>query len=53
MLGQPPDYTGRNEGMAHLRDEHGIMPSRATRLHVQAPGMVTTSTIGRGIVARD
>ena len=41
MLGQPPSYTGNNAGMARLRSEHGIMPTRAERLHVQAPGMVT------------
>jgi NAD(P)-dependent dehydrogenase (short-subunit alcohol dehydrogenase family) len=33
MLAQPPEYTGRNEGMAALRAEHGIMPSRAPRRH--------------------
>ena len=53
MLRQPPSYTGNHEGMAHLRAEHGIMASRAQREHVQAPGMVTTSVIGRGIIARD
>ena len=34
MLRQPPGYTGHNEGMAALRAEHGIMPSRAARPHV-------------------
>jgi NAD(P)-dependent dehydrogenase (short-subunit alcohol dehydrogenase family) len=33
MLGQPLEYTGRNEGMAALRDEHGIMASQAVRPH--------------------
>jgi len=36
MLGQPPEYTGRNEGMAALRAEHGIMASRAARPHESA-----------------
>ncbi len=31
MLAQPPSYTGRNESMARLRDEHGIMASRVAR----------------------
>ncbi len=52
MLAQPTSYTGNNEGMAHLRAEHGIMPSRAARPHVQMAGMVTKSEIGRGIVTR-
>jgi NAD(P)-dependent dehydrogenase (short-subunit alcohol dehydrogenase family) len=43
MLRQPPDYTGHNAGMARLRAEHGIMPSRAARPHTQAAGMVTES----------
>jgi Short-chain dehydrogenases of various substrate specificities len=47
MVRQSPDYTGRNEGMARLRAEHGIMASRATRTHTQAAGMVTDSPIGR------
>jgi citronellol/citronellal dehydrogenase len=42
MLAQPPSYTGNNAGMAGLRAEHGIMPSRAERPHTQAPGMVTS-----------
>lgn len=36
MLRQPPEYTGRNEGMAALRAEHGIMASRAARDHASA-----------------
>jgi NAD(P)-dependent dehydrogenase (short-subunit alcohol dehydrogenase family) len=31
MIRQPPEYTGHNEGMAALRTEHGIMPSRTKR----------------------
>jgi NAD(P)-dependent dehydrogenase (short-subunit alcohol dehydrogenase family) len=46
MLRQGPDYTGHNVGMARLRAEHGIMPSRAERPHTQAAGMVTDSPLG-------
>jgi NAD(P)-dependent dehydrogenase (short-subunit alcohol dehydrogenase family) len=46
MLRQDPDYTGHNAGMARLRAEHGIMPSRAERPHTQAAGMVTDSPLG-------
>jgi citronellol/citronellal dehydrogenase len=46
MLRQSPDYTGHNAGMARLRAEHGIMPSRAARPHTQAPTMVTDSPLG-------
>jgi citronellol/citronellal dehydrogenase len=45
MLRQPPDYTGNNAGMAALRAEHGIMASKASRLHRQAPGAVYDSPI--------
>ena len=41
MLQQPPSYTGRNVGMAALRAEHGIMPSRAARPHRQQSAVVT------------
>ena len=41
MVGQPASYTGRNESMARLRDEHGIMPSRVGRSFRGAPGFVT------------
>jgi NAD(P)-dependent dehydrogenase (short-subunit alcohol dehydrogenase family) len=41
MLEQPATYTGHNVGMARLRAEHGIMPSRAARPHTQAAGLVT------------
>jgi NAD(P)-dependent dehydrogenase (short-subunit alcohol dehydrogenase family) len=43
MLEQPPSYTGHNAGMAALRAEHGIMPSRAARPHVPHPTLVTTT----------
>ena len=33
MLRQPPEYTGNNEGMAALREAHGIMASAAARSH--------------------
>ncbi len=41
MLRQPPSYTGNLAGMAQLREQQGIMASRAERTHVQAAGMVT------------
>ncbi|HYL52396.1 MAG TPA: SDR family NAD(P)-dependent oxidoreductase [Acidimicrobiia bacterium] len=41
MLEQPPGYTGHNAGMARLRAEHGIMPSRASRAHRQQTSLVT------------
>jgi len=41
MLEQPPSYTGHNEGMAKLRAEYGIMPSRAARAHTQQARLVT------------
>jgi len=41
MIEQPTSWTGRNEGMAALRAEHGIMASRAARPHVQSPDLVT------------
>jgi citronellol/citronellal dehydrogenase len=41
MLEQPPSYTGHNAGMAQLRAEHGIMPSRAERAHTQQSALVT------------
>jgi citronellol/citronellal dehydrogenase len=46
MLRQPPDYTGHNIGMARLREEHGIMASRASRAHVQ-PAASTESPLER------
>ncbi len=47
MLEQPPAFTGQNWGMAALRAEQQIMVSRAERRHVQAPDMVTISSLGR------
>jgi citronellol/citronellal dehydrogenase len=41
MLEQPPSYTGHNTGMAALRAEHGIMPTRAPRPHTQQASIVT------------
>ena len=39
MLRQPASYTGRNESMARLRDDHGIMASRVERT-VHPSGLV-------------
>jgi NAD(P)-dependent dehydrogenase (short-subunit alcohol dehydrogenase family) len=41
MLRQPASYTGRNESMARLASEHGIMASRVGRPAEQASGAVT------------
>ena len=41
MVEQPPTYTGRNESMARLREEHGIMPTRVGRTHRPTSGFVT------------
>lgn len=41
MLSQPASYTGRNESMARLREEHGIMPSRVGRAYRHRQGFVT------------
>jgi NAD(P)-dependent dehydrogenase (short-subunit alcohol dehydrogenase family) len=41
MLRQPPSYTGRNESMARLAAEHGIMASRVGRQAGHMPGTVT------------
>ncbi len=46
MLEQPPEYTGRQEGMAALRDRQAIMRSRSERPHHQDPDMVTDSPLG-------
>jgi len=40
MLEQPPSYTGQNVGMARLREEQGIMASRAERPHRQQAQIV-------------
>ena len=41
MIDSRASYTGHNVGMAELRAEHGIMPSRSERPHRQADGIVT------------
>jgi len=41
MIEQPPEYTGTNEGMAALRDRHGIMASRSKRPFVSQNALVT------------
>jgi NAD(P)-dependent dehydrogenase (short-subunit alcohol dehydrogenase family) len=41
MLQQPPSYTGRNESMARLRAEHGIMATRVGVEHRPTAGFVT------------
>jgi hypothetical protein len=41
MLRQPSSYTGRNESMARLAAEHGIMASRVGRQAGHLPGTVT------------
>jgi citronellol/citronellal dehydrogenase len=46
MLRRPPDYTARNESMARLRAEHGIMASRAARAHSRPTGLITDSPLG-------
>ncbi len=48
MVGRPPEYTGHNAGMAALRAEHGIMPSRAGRAHVPSTAFVRESALERG-----
>jgi NAD(P)-dependent dehydrogenase (short-subunit alcohol dehydrogenase family) len=40
MLRQPASYTGRNESMARLRAEHGIMPTRVGKEHRPTVGVV-------------
>jgi hypothetical protein len=41
MIEQPPSYTGHNVGMAQLREEQGIMPTKSARPHTQQSGIVT------------
>jgi citronellol/citronellal dehydrogenase len=41
MLEQPSSYTGHNEGMARLREDHGIMASRSDRPHRPGATVVT------------
>src|SRR3954471_16930169 len=43
MLEQPPSFTGRNVGMAQLRDEHGIMASKSARPYRSSEALVTES----------
>jgi NAD(P)-dependent dehydrogenase (short-subunit alcohol dehydrogenase family) len=43
MLEQPPSYTGHNEGMAALREAHGIMVSRSARPYDSQQSLVTGS----------
>jgi NAD(P)-dependent dehydrogenase (short-subunit alcohol dehydrogenase family) len=43
MLRQPAGYTGHNDGMQALRDEHSIMASKSARLHHQSAGVVMTT----------
>ena len=47
MLRQSRQYTGHNAGMARLRAEHGIMASRAPRVHVQSASATTESPLER------
>jgi NAD(P)-dependent dehydrogenase (short-subunit alcohol dehydrogenase family) len=48
MLRQPASYTGRNESMARLRDEHGIMASQVERAPMPRAGMVTENPMQLG-----
>jgi NAD(P)-dependent dehydrogenase (short-subunit alcohol dehydrogenase family) len=41
LVRQPASFTGHNLGMARLREEHGIMASRAARAHQQVETIVT------------
>ena len=41
MVRQPVEYTGRNESMARLRTEHGIMASRSGRAYHETLGFLT------------
>ncbi|MBM3672365.1 MAG: SDR family NAD(P)-dependent oxidoreductase [Actinobacteria bacterium] len=41
MLQQPSSYTGRNESMARLRADHGIMATRVSREHTPMGGINT------------
>jgi len=45
MLEQPWPYTGRNEGMNRLREEHGIMPTRVGTVHRQMDGLVVDTPL--------
>jgi NAD(P)-dependent dehydrogenase (short-subunit alcohol dehydrogenase family) len=41
MIQQPSSYTGRNESMARLREEHGIMATKVGRAQRPMPGVNT------------
>jgi citronellol/citronellal dehydrogenase len=41
MLEQPASYTGHNDGMAALREQHGIMASRSARPFASQQRLVT------------
>ena len=41
MIEQPASYSGHNAGMARLRAEQGIMPTRSTRPHAQQSRLQT------------
>jgi citronellol/citronellal dehydrogenase len=41
QLRQPVSYTGRNDGMARLREDHGIMASHVERPARPGPATVT------------
>lgn len=48
MLRQPPSYTGRNESMARLAADHGIMATRVGRRPDPTPGTVTENPMQLG-----
>ncbi len=43
MLRQPPTYTGKNEGMADLREREGIMASKVAQPTRPSPGLNTVN----------
>ena len=43
MLRQPPSYTGKNEGMAELREREGIMASKVAQPTRPSPGLDTVN----------
>jgi NAD(P)-dependent dehydrogenase (short-subunit alcohol dehydrogenase family) len=45
MLRQPASYTGRNESMTRLREEHGIMASQVARPASPGGGVVTENSM--------
>lgn len=45
MLRRPWPYTGRNEGMNRLREEHGIMATRVGVPHRQMEGLVVDTPL--------